>query len=462
MPRGRTGGRCNELRGGRRAQSCPPAKTPGTIAAARAALTSPAESVTARLEQDFDAKFVDRKRSANLWEDERGQLLARYALLPERPNGQKLGVIALEAEFGRAPGYIARFLLPSIANATPCSRPLAHTRECGAYKMTEEVAVFLARACADVEGEITWAELAQLAAQEFDLCLSAEGVRHHCIGLGWKERKRRILPWLSVEQMAARKKWARNLRSEKFTAWVDVDEAWFYTVSLHHKVKVPTGEQAPTLFCKSKTNIPKVMFLAAAARPRPGFDGKLGIWRVSKTKKAQKRSRYHESGEEYEVADTMTSEKYFEMMTTLVFDSIQKAFTGTGVKRVIIQQDGARPHTGKGNMSKDGETVGKLNAAGAKLPIPIEVRTQPAQSPDFNICDLAFFRALKCSVRKRRRGPSDESGPSKFHVEQLIKDVKSEYDAYPSEKLEEMWQHKEDVMNVVACDGGNTYERHHS
>ena len=50
-------------------------------------------------------------------------------------------------------------------------------------------------------------------------------------------------------------------------------------------------------------------------------------------------------------------------------------------------------------MDKDG-TVGKLNVAGAKLRIPITVRTQPAQSPDFNICDLALLRALKCAVRK--------------------------------------------------------------
>ena len=36
----------------------------------------------------------------------------------------------------------------------------------------------------------------------------------------------------------------------------------------------------------------------------------------------------------------------------------------------------------------------KLNAAGAKLRPRIKVVTQPAQTPDVNICDLAFFRAL--------------------------------------------------------------------
>ena len=116
---------------------------------------------------------------------------------------------------------------------------------------------------------------------------------------------------------------------------------------------------------------------------------------------------------------------------------------------LVVQQDGARPHTGKGNLAK-------LNAAGSRLPITIEVRTQPAQSPDLNICDLAFFRALKCAVRKRRRpNGSDEDGElwSKFDVEKLVGDVLSEYDAYPSEKLEDMWAYKQDIMKIVSRDG---------
>ena len=45
----------------------------------------------------------------------------------------------------------------------------------------------------------------------------------------------------------------------------------------------------------------------------------------------------------------------------------------------------------------------KLNAAGAKLRPRIKVVTQPAQSPDVNICDLAFFRALACALRPERK-----------------------------------------------------------
>lgn len=51
----------------------------GPCATARATLTSPITVVADRLEDKDDDRFVDRKRHTNLLEDERSQLLARYA-----------------------------------------------------------------------------------------------------------------------------------------------------------------------------------------------------------------------------------------------------------------------------------------------------------------------------------------------------------------------------------------------
>ena len=72
--------------------------------------------------------------------------------------------------------------------------------------------------------------------------------------------------------------------------------------------------------------------------------------------------------------------------------------------------------------------------------------------------------ALKCSVRKKRRFTgidAENANYSIFDVEQLVADVLSGYDAYPSESLEEMWKYKQWVMGVVARSGGsNTYDRH--
>ena len=63
-------------------------------------------------------------------------------------------------------------------------------------------------------------------------------------------------------------------------------------------------------------------------------------------------------------------------------------------------------------------------------------------------------------VRKIRRGPAGPDESSRFDVEQLVRDVKSVYDGYSADSLEEMWQYKEYVMARVAQDGGNEYERH--
>ena len=65
---------------------------------------------------------------------------------------------------------------------------------------------------------------------------------------------------------------------------------------------------------------------------------------------------------------------------------------------------------------------------------------------------MRVFCVEGCSVRKIRRGPAGPDESSRFDVEQLVRDVKSAYDAYSAESLEDMWQY---IMSQVARDGGN-------
>ena len=153
------------------------------------------------------------------------------------------------------------------------------------------------------------------------------------------------------------------------------------------------------------------------------------------------------------------------MVTTLVFPAIVEKFKHMRVREVTMQQDGARCHTQK---KKDGfeAMTQKLNAAGAKLRPRIKVVTQPAQSPDVNICDLAFFRALACALRKRRRVASAPraSGASRtalFDLDKLAADSHAAFNDYSSETLEEMlWAHKTIIMDsIIESKGGNDYDR---
>ena len=85
------------------------------------------------------------------------------------------------------------------------------------------------------------------------------------------------------------------------------------------------------------------------------------------------------------------------------------------------------------------------------------VVTQPAHSPDLNLNDLSFFRALDTTVRKQRR---DGDGNT-YDKDQLATDVETAWRAYPSESIEDMWQYKAAVMHkIIEVDGGNDYERH--
>ena len=92
----------------------------------------------------------------------------------------------------------------------------------------------------------------------------------------------------------------------------------------------------------------------------------------------------------------------------------------------------------------------KLNEAGAKCSPPIEVVTQSAQSPDFNINDLSFFRALSCAVSKVHRGQVN------FDKDKMAADVKEAWDNYSEEKLAEMWEyHAYCLQAALDAVGGN-------
>ena len=74
----------------------------------------------------------------------------------------------------------------------------------------------------------------------------------------------------------------------------------------------------------------KTMFLAALGRPREGFDGKVGIWRVTKEREA-KNNKYvvknagRTAGDPIVEDAKLDAKKYVELMTTIVFPAVRKA-----------------------------------------------------------------------------------------------------------------------------------------
>ena len=68
---------------------------------------------------------------------------------------------------------------------------------------------------------------------------------------------------------------------------------------------------------------------------------------------------------------------------------------------VTIQQDNAKPHIGKNNVSR-------LNEQGAMALPYVTVSNQPAQSPEFNLDDLGFFHSLSKKCLKSEAHSLDE------------------------------------------------------
>ena len=157
------------------------------------------------------------------------------------------------------------------------------------------------------------------------------------------------------------------------------------------------------------------------------------------------------AGDIYEKDVTMDAERYVALMTEKVLPAISEAYRRRGVGKVVVQHDGAPPHVGK-------DAEARINKAAKKLRPPIEIIRQPSQSPDTNICDLSFFRALASCVAKRRRGL--ERQRLQFDLTQLADDVRKAYAEYSVEKIDQMWAYKSVIMQkIIDAEGKNDYDK---
>ena len=115
------------------------------------------------------------------------------------------------------------------------------------------------------------------------------------------------------------------------------------------------------------------------------WDGKIGIWPIGRMKPAERSSVNWPAGTlEWENV-SVDRDKYRQMMITEVLPAIITKFPWQYLTRktVFIQQDGAKSH-----IADDEE---EWLEAVAECGVNIKLYTQPAQSPDLNINNLAFL-----------------------------------------------------------------------
>ncbi|GMF16485.1 unnamed protein product [Phytophthora fragariaefolia] len=138
------------------------------------------------------------------------------------------------------------------------------------------------------------------------------------------------------------------------------------------------------------------MVLAGVARPRVDtvtqkyFDRKLGVWVFVEKVPAQRPSRRRPAGTLETKEVSVTKATYRDMFISRVVPAI-KARWPNASEAVVIQQDNAPAHTKPDDP--------QFNDAAACCGRHVELRFQPANSPDLNVLDLGLF----CAIQARQR-----------------------------------------------------------
>ncbi|ETV65481.1 hypothetical protein H257_17775 [Aphanomyces astaci] len=222
---------------------------------------------------------------------------------------------------------------------------------------------------------------------------------------------------------------------------VHLDEKWFNADKDRRTMYLLANEAPPCRSWKSKRFIPKVMFLAAVARPRFDegrgvlFDGKIGMWPFVDLVPAVRSSRNRPAGTLVTTLVNVNANVYRDYVINKVVPAIKASFPSTN-KRVILQQDNATPHRSitdaeLASVSTDGWTF--------------VVRRQPPNSPDLNVLDLGFFASIQSLQLKKVSRTVDE----------VIRYTLASFDELSYEKLECVFLTFQAVMRLVLEHAGD-------
>ena len=229
---------------------------------------------------------------------------------------------------------------------------------------------------------------------------------------------------------------------------IHIDKKWFYLTKDGQRFIIAADKPEPYRHVQHKSFLMKIMFLCAVARPRYDtnktvcFDGKIGIWPIRKWEPAKWSSKKHAKGTPVWKNQSIMRDVYREYLIQKLLPAIkQKWPTNNG--RIWLQQDGAKSHI----LDDDEEFKELVDEIGLNL----TVYTQSPNSPDTNILDLGFFRAIQSF---------NDDCPA--NEEELIKSVEKAYGEYPLRKLNHVWLTLQSCLNkMIENDGGNDYKIPH-
>ena len=212
-----------------------------------------------------------------------------------------------------------------------------------------------------------------------------------------------------------------------------------------------SDKKNPKHCAKHKSHITKVMFLCTVARlhfnpsANSWWDEKLGIWPIGDWEPAKQGSKNRPKGMLVWKNKTVTKDVYRELLINQLIPAIlEKWLRRDRTSRTIyIQQDGVKNH-----IHEDDE---EFNSTLMEQDIDAKLYTQTLNSPDINLLDLGFFRAIQSFNNAL---PKNE--------EELIQLVKDAYENYPQHKLNHTWLTLQSCFNqIILHHGDNDYSIEH-
>ena len=172
------------------------------------------------------------------------------------------------------------------------------------------------------------------------------------------------------------------------------------------------------------------------------FNGKIGIWPIGKWEPVKRSLKKCAKGMAVWKNQCITQDVYCEYLIQKFLPAVKEKWPMRN-GRIRLQQDGAKSHI----LEDDVEFKEVVDEIGLNL----TMFTQLPNSPDTNILDLGFFRAIQSF---------NDDCPA--NEEELIKSVENAYGEYPYCKLNRVWLTLQSCLNkIIENDGGNNYKIPH-
>ncbi|XP_042003836.1 uncharacterized protein LOC121752814 [Salvia splendens] len=213
-----------------------------------------------------------------------------------------------------------------------------------------------------------------------------------------------IKPTLTEANKLARMKWCLShiqatleegkLLYHSMHNIVHIDEKLFYMTKTSDRYYLLPDKDMPYRSCKSKRFITKVMFMAAVSRPLFGndgetiFDGKICLFPFTEEVPAQRSYKNRPKGTiETKPIQSINKEVMTTCLLNQIIPTIKAKWPANASKKIFMQQDNAKPHL----RAADQQFESLASTDGFEF----HLISQPPNSPDTNVLDLGYLRAIQ-------------------------------------------------------------------